>query len=101
MRLPAASAASRSSTAPSLHGAIGTPTSVAIILEPILSPSLRIASALGPMKTTPSRSHRSAKAGSSATKPHPTQAASAPVSRSARSSTAWSRYGRADAGPRG
>ena len=51
------------------------------------------------MKVTPSRSHSSAKAGSSATKPQPTQAASAPVSRRARSSTAWSRYGRAEAGP--
>ena len=61
-------------------GATGTPTSSAISLEPILSPSLRIASALGPMKVTPSRSHRSTNAGSSATKPQPTQAASAPVS---------------------
>ena len=52
------------------------------------------------MKVTPIFSHSSANAGSSATKPQPTQAASARVSTSARSSTAWSRYGRADAGPR-
>ena len=45
--------------------------------EPILSPSLRIASGLGPMNVTPIRSHSSAKAGSSATKPQPTHTASA------------------------
>ena len=65
---------------PRLHGATGTPTSSAMSLEPILSPSRRIASGLGPMKVTPMRSHSSAKAGSSATKPQPTHAASAPVS---------------------
>ena len=59
-----------------------------------------MASALGPMKVTPIFSHSSANAGSSATKPQPTQAASAPVSTSARSSACRSRYGRADAGPR-
>ena len=42
----------------------------------------------GPTNVTPSRSHSSANAGSSATNPQPTQAASAPLSRSARSSTA-------------
>ena len=40
-----------------------------------------MASGLGPMKVTPMRAHSSAKPGSSATKPQPTQAASAPVSR--------------------
>ena len=70
-------------------------------LEPILSPSLRIASALGPMNVTPRRVQRSAKAGSSATKPQPTQAASAWLSVSARSRTARSMYGRAEAGPSG
>ena len=84
-------ASSRVSTPPRLHGATGTPTSSAISFEPILSPSLRIASGLGPMKVTPIRSHSSAKVGSSATKPQPTHAASAPLSSSARSSTAWSR----------
>ena len=59
-----------------------------------------MASGLGPMNVTPTRSHSSAKVGSSATKPQPTQAASAPVSRRARSRTVWSRYGRSDAGPR-
>ena len=101
IRSAAASAASSDSTAPRLHGATGTPTSSAISFEPILSPSLRIASALGPMNVTPIRSHSSANAGSSATNPQPTQAASAPVSRSARSRTCRSRYGRADAGPSG
>ncbi len=89
--LPAASAASKVSTAPRLQGATGMPTSSAISLEPILSPSLRIASALGPMNVTPIRSQSSAKAGSSATNPQPTHAASAPVSRSAFSRTARSR----------
>ena len=97
----AASASSRVATSPRLHGATGTPTSSAISLAPILSPSLRIASASGPMKVTPVFSHTSANAGSSATKPQPTQAASAPVSVSARSRRAWSRYGRAEAGPSG
>ena len=81
-------ASSRVSTPPPLQGATGTPTSSAISLEPILSPSLRIASGLGPMKVTPIRAHSSANFGSSATKPQPTQAASAPVSTSAFSSTA-------------
>jgi hypothetical protein len=85
------SAVSRSDTAPRLQGAIGTPTSSAISLALILSPSLRMASAVGPMNTTPSLSHSSANAGSSATKPQPTHAASAPVSTRARSSTARSR----------
>ena len=84
----AARASSRVSTAPRLHGATGTPTSSAISLAPILSPSRRIASALGPMNVTPTFSHSSAKAGSSATNPQPTQAASAPDSTSARSSSA-------------
>ena len=88
MRSAAASASSRVATAPRLHGATGTPTSSAISLAPILSPSLRIASASGPMKVTPIFSHSSANTGSSATKPQPTQAASAPVSTRARSSTA-------------
>jgi hypothetical protein len=86
-------------TSPRLHGATGTPTSSAISFAPILSPSLRIAAALGPTKVTPILSHSSANAGSSATNPQPTHAASAPVSTSARSRTAWSRYGRAEAGP--
>ena len=50
-----------------------------------------MASALGPMKVTPIRSQSSAKAGSSATNPQPTQAASDPVSSSAFSRTARSR----------
>src|ERR1700761_7205965 len=76
----AARASSRVPTAPRLHGATGTPTSSAISLAPILSPSRRIASALGPMKVTPAFSHSSAKAGSSAPKPQATQGASAPAS---------------------
>ena len=91
MRAAAALASSRVSTPPRLHGATGTPTSSAMSLLPILSPSWRIASGLGPMKVTPIRPHSSANAGSSATKPQPTHAASASVSRRARSSTAWSR----------
>jgi hypothetical protein len=59
-----------------------------------------MASGLRPTKVTPIRSHSSANAGSSATKPQPTHAASAPVATSARSSTFRSRYERADAGPR-
>ena len=91
MSAAAASAPSRVSTGPRLHGATGTPTSSAISLEPILSPSRRIASALGPMKAMPSRSHSSTKEGSSARKPQPGHTASAPVSTSAFSMTARSR----------
>ena len=91
MDCAASSACSRVSTPPRDHGATGTPTSSAISLEPILSPSLRMASPLGPMKVMPSRSQRSAKAGSSATKPQPTQTASAFVATRARSRVAWSR----------
>ena len=43
-------------------------------------------SALGPTNTIPNRSHSSANSGRSATKPHPTHAASAPPASSARSS---------------
>ena len=100
MRAAAALASSRVSTPPRLHGATGTPTSSAMSLDPILSPSRRIASGLGPMKVTPISRHSSAKPGSSATKPQPTQTASAPVSSSAVRSRSWSRYGRSDAGPR-
>ena len=53
--------------------------------EVILSPSFRIASAVGPTKTTPSRSQRSTNSGCSATRPHPTHAASAAVSTKASS----------------
>ena len=42
----------------------------------------------GPMKTTPREAHSSAKAGSSATNPQPTQAASARLARRARASAA-------------
>ena len=80
-------------TGPPLHAATGTPTSSASSLAAILSPSRRIASGGGPMNVTPIRSHSSANAGSSATKPHPTQAKSAWQVRSARSSSAWSMYG--------
>ena len=68
--------------------------------EPILSPSLRIASGLGPMKVTPMRSQSSAKAGSSATKPQPTQAASAPVSTQSALEDAVVEVGALAAGPR-
>ena len=79
-------ASSTLSTDPPLHGATGTPACSASFLASILSPSLRMTSASGPAKTMPSRSHSSEKAGCSATKPQPTQAASAFVSVSARSS---------------
>ncbi len=79
------------STGPPLHGATGTPFCSASSLASTLSPSRLMASAGGPMKVTPSVAHSSANAGSSATKPHPTQAASARLSRSARPSSAWSR----------
>ena len=52
-----------------------------------------MASGGGPMNVTPSRAHSSAKAGSSATNPQPTQAASARLAVRARPSSAWSRYG--------
>src|SRR3712207_2191762 len=84
---------SRLSTGPWLHGATGTPTFSARTLASILAPSRRIASGGGPTKVTPRSAHSSAKAGSSATKPQPTQAASAPLTRRARDSSAWSRYG--------
>ena len=64
-------------TAPPLQGATGRPASSASRFAATLSPSSRIALALGPTKTTPSRSQSSAKSGCSATKPQPTQAASA------------------------
>ena len=67
------------------------PTFSASSLASTLSPSVRIASAGGPMKVSSIRSHSSAKAGSSATKPQPTHTASALVSSRARSSSAWSR----------
>ena len=79
------------STPPRDQGATGTPTSSAISLEPILSPSLRMASPDGPMKVMPIDSIRSAKAGSSATKPHPTQTASAFALASVAASSAWLR----------
>jgi len=50
-----------------------------------------MASGGGPTNVTPSDAQSSANAGSSATKPQPTQAASARLSRSARPSSAWSR----------
>ncbi len=58
-----------------------------------------MASAEGPMKVMPSRAQRSAKVGSSATKPQPTHTASARVASRASSSRSWFRYGRALAGP--
>src|SRR5918997_6509283 len=81
------------STGPWLHGATGTPVFSARTLASILAPSRRIASGGGPTKVTPRSAHSSAKAGSSATKPQPTQAASAPLARRAGASSAWSRYG--------
>ena len=84
-------AASRSSTGPPLHAATGAPTCSASRFAPILSPRRRMTSPGGPMNVTPIRSHRSANSGCSATNPHPTHAASAPVSSIARSSAEWSR----------
>ena len=72
---------------PPLHGATGTPACSASRLASILSPSARMTSASGPTNTIPRRSHSSANSGCSATKPQPTQAASARVSVSARSSS--------------
>src|SRR5918998_164398 len=80
-------------TGPPLQAATGTPARSARTFASILAPSSRIASGGGPTKVTPSEAHSSAKAGSSATKPQPTQAASAPLTRRARASSAWSRYG--------
>ncbi len=54
--------------------------------EAILSPTRRITSPSGPMNTIPSSWQRSAKAACSATKPHPTQTASARATVSARPS---------------
>ena len=45
---------------------------------------------LDDLKTMPSRTHSSANSACSATKPHPTQTASARASRRARSSASWS-----------
>src|SRR5918998_6497357 len=84
---------SRLSTGPPLQGATGTPARSARTFASILAPSRRMASGGGPTKVTPRSAHSSAKAGSSATKPQPTQAASAPLTRRARASSAWSRYG--------
>ncbi len=79
------------STGPPLQAATGTPDCSARTFASILAPSSRMASGGGPMKVTPSSAHSSANAGSSATKPHPTQAASARPARSARASSSWSR----------
>jgi hypothetical protein len=87
-----------SSTGPPLQGATGTPPRSANRFAPILSPSARMVSPVGPTNVMPSCSHRSAKPACSATNPQPTQAASARASTSARASSSWSRYG--DRGPR-
>ena len=79
-------ASSAVSTGPPLQGATGTPAFSARRLPSILSPSRRMTSAFGPTNVMPSFSHSSGKAGCSATKPQPTQATSASVSTSARSS---------------
>ncbi len=84
-------ASSALSTGPPLHAATGTFVFSASSFASILSPRARIASAGGPTKTSPILSHSSAKAGSSATKPHPTHTASARHSVRARSSSWWSR----------
>jgi hypothetical protein len=81
-------ACSSASTGPPLQGATGTPQASAMRFEPILSPSARITSGSGPRKTTPSLRHSSANSACSETNPQPTQAASARVARSARSSAA-------------
>ena len=87
-RIAAQSTASSSeATAPPLHAATGTPTPSARSLAPILSPSRRMTEPGGPMNTTPKLSQRSENAACSATNPHPTHTASAPVARSARSSS--------------
>ena len=93
MALACSSASSIVSTGPPDHGATGTLVASARYLASTLSPSRRIASGGGPMNVTPSSAHSSANTGSSATKPQPTQAASALDSISALRSTAWSRYG--------
>ena len=97
----AASASSSVWTPPRDHGATGTPTSSAMSLEPILSPSLRMASPEGPMKVMPRDSTRSANAGSSATNPQPTHTASARASVRTFARRSWLRYGRSTAGPSG
>ena len=84
----AARASARSATGPPLHAASGTPACSASRLDSILSPSLRITSADGPMKMIPSRSHSSANSAFSETNPQPGQTASARHSRRARSSSA-------------
>jgi hypothetical protein len=86
MRPACSRASSTVATGPPLQGATGTPARSASRLAPTLSPSRRITPGGGPTNTTPSRSHSSANAGCSATNPHPTQAASALASTSARSS---------------
>ena len=78
-------------TGPFDHGAHGTFASSALNLACTLSPSSRIASGDGPMNVMPSRPQSSANPASSATKPQPTQTASALASLRARSSSAWSR----------
>jgi hypothetical protein len=79
------------STDPPLHGATGTPVCSASTFASILAPSSRMASGGGPMNVTPREAHSSANAGSSATNPQPTHAASARLSVRARPSSSWSR----------
>jgi len=70
---------------PPLHGLTGTSAASANSLEAILSPSLRIVSALGPRKTISLASSFSTKLGSSARNPQPGQTASTRIARSAAS----------------
>ncbi|KJL33838.1 hypothetical protein RL72_00088 [Microbacterium azadirachtae] len=69
--IPGAAAASSASVSPGLAmpGTVGTPRSVTASLAVILSPIVRMASAVGPMKTMPACSQASAKAAFSARNP--------------------------------
>ncbi len=58
-----------SGSAPSEPGTQGTPALIMVCLAVTLSPIMRIASGVGPMKTNPLRSTRSAKSAFSDRKP--------------------------------
>ena len=77
MRSACRAASSTSSTGAPDHGTTGTCARSATRLAATLSPSNRIVALSGPTNTMPAFSQRSANEACSATKPHPTQTASA------------------------
>ncbi len=76
---------------PEEPGTTGTPTACTVSLARILSPIKEIASAGGPMNTSPASAHARAKPAFSARKPYPGCTACAPVRAAASSSRSTDR----------